>query len=94
MRFFFVYSKKKIEEQDIVKYRKNALKYLHNRGPDGSGEDYGTNYFAFHTRLAITGDRPQPIAKNNLVILYNGEIYVIGKSILIITAMQIFCLTL
>lgn len=73
--FFFVYSKKKIREQDRVKYRKNALKYLHNRGPDGSGEDYGNNYFAFHTRLAITGDRSQPITKNNLVILYNGEIY-------------------
>lgn len=72
---FFIYKKKKIKNEDRKKYKKNALKYLSNRGPDSTGEIYDDHYYGLHTRLAITGNRPQPINKKNLIILYNGEIY-------------------
>ena len=72
---FFIYKKKNIQSKERKKFKKNALKYLASRGPDGTGEICGEKYYALHTRLAITGNHPQPISKKNKIILYNGEIY-------------------
>lgn len=52
------------------------------RGPDATGSyktyENGVNINFGHTRLAITGDLAhgqQPIVKNKLVMVYNGEIF-------------------
>jgi len=71
--------------QNVIKNRKELLlgsKRLHHRGPDDSGEwlsDDGRVGFA-HNRLSIVdlsskGHQPMFNVNNNLVIIFNGEIY-------------------
>ena len=73
---FFNYSKDKITKFKKNKIKNKILKYLVKRGPDGLNEISTNNWYALHSLLSITNNKQtQPILKNNLVILYNGEIY-------------------
>jgi asparagine synthase (glutamine-hydrolysing) len=73
----------------IIKLKKNhncdkdkIFSLMHNRGPDGKGayknlnQDYSINLF--HSRLAIIDNNErsnQPFFFENLILIYNGEIY-------------------
>ena len=55
---------------------------MKNRGPDSQNHlefKYNHRYFYFfHSRLSIIdlkNDSNQPFVKNNLLIIFNGEIY-------------------
>jgi asparagine synthetase B (glutamine-hydrolysing) len=67
----FLYStKNKIENQDKINF------YLKFRGPDHTETKIINNDLFLHNLLHITGDlNPQPLIKNNIVLIYNGEIY-------------------
>jgi len=56
---------------------KEASNLIEHRGPDNFGCYYTKNFYAFHHRLAIVApnDPPQPIIRNNVVLISNGEIY-------------------
>ena len=58
-----------------VRFKKNFLKYLKRRGPDGYRETKKKNLYAIHSRLGITGNQNQPIENKDFLLLYNGEIY-------------------
>jgi len=46
------------------------------RGPDYLSEIYVEDFYISHSLLSITGSiTPQPFIKNNVICLYNGEIY-------------------
>ena len=73
----------------IIKLKKNhfcdknkIFNLMNNRGPDGKGayknlnQDYSINLF--HSRLAIIDNNErsnQPFFFENLILIYNGEIY-------------------
>ena len=55
-----------------------ALKILHHRGPDSKGTFYDDNICLGHTRLSIidlSKEADQPMIDEDLVIVFNGEIY-------------------
>src|ERR1035437_5922973 len=56
---------------------KKAKKLLNHRGPDDNGEYNFENLYLYHARLAIQDIKngQQPFYYNNLVIVFNGEIY-------------------
>jgi len=50
--------------------------YLKFRGPDFTESKVINNYLFIHNLLSITGDFiPQPYQDDNIVLIYNGEIY-------------------
>jgi asparagine synthase (glutamine-hydrolysing) len=54
----------------------NANFYLKFRGPDYTGTKLINNHTFIHNLLSITGVyTPQPIENNNILVLFNGEIY-------------------
>ena len=69
--------KSQIDKNDINKvYEMNKI--LSHRGPDFSDIWSNENIVLGHTRLSIIDLNPrsnQPFAKDNLVIVFNGEIY-------------------
>jgi asparagine synthase (glutamine-hydrolysing) len=70
--------KNNIDKCNINKYILCLQKYLYNRGPDGSNYYINNNIALIHNRLAIVdlNDRSsQPFIFNNLVMIFNGEIY-------------------
>ena len=66
----FIFSTNKINNLEKVNY------YTKFRGPDITTFEVINNHYFVHNLLSITGDfKPQPFVKNNIVVLYNGEIY-------------------
>ena len=59
------------------KYDNNKINNkVKNRGPDYTNKVEYNNFIFYHNLLHITGKKTiQPIIKNNIVILFNGEIY-------------------
>lgn len=60
------------------KYPKPSLRFLLNRGPDGTGEYNDENIILCHTRLAVIDKKVtsnQPIINKDIVLICNGEIY-------------------
>lgn len=54
------------------------LKSIHHRGPDGSGKFESDDFSLGHVRLSIldlSSLGAQPMSFENLVIVYNGEVY-------------------
>ena len=45
------------------------------RGPDRLNYVRNDNYIALHSQLIITGNTPQPVINDDMLLLYNGEIY-------------------
>ena len=70
---FFYYSK--FPKKNKKNFKKNFLKYLGKRGPDGLKEIKRKNSYAIHSRLGITGNQAQPLDNKSFLLLYNGEIY-------------------
>lgn len=53
-----------------------SFKFLKNRGPDFLNKVSFNDINFYHFLLQITGDfTPQPLIKNNIVVIFNGEIY-------------------
>ncbi len=48
---------------------------IESRGPDRLNCIRNGNYIAMHSQLIITGNTPQPVINNDMLLLYNGEIY-------------------
>jgi asparagine synthetase B (glutamine-hydrolysing) len=66
----FIFSTNKINNLEKVNY------YTKFRGPDITTFEVINNHYFVHNLLSITGDfKPQPFIKNNIIVLYNGEIY-------------------
>ena len=65
----------KFYHNEKSRFKKNFLRFLKRRGPDGVKEIRKENLYALHSRLAITGSQEQPIENKNFLFLYNGEIY-------------------
>jgi len=67
----FLYTTKIISDQEI-EASNQLLKY---RGPDNTNvlRDYFGTFI--HNRLQIEGDCIQPYKKDNIIVLFNGEIY-------------------
>ena len=63
------------------KMLKEALKFMKKRGPDGTfinrNKCNGKHIFCLHNLLHICGSQPkiQPIITDNIICLFNGEIY-------------------
>lgn len=56
----------------------NMLERIQHRGPDAMGKWYNKNIALGHTRLSIidlSTNANQPMIKDGLVIVYNGEVY-------------------
>lgn len=70
---FFYYNKS--AKRKKMNFKKNFLKYMGKRGPDGYKELKKKNLYAIHSRLRITGNQAQPIDNKDFLLLYNGEIY-------------------
>ena len=65
-----LFSTKKIENFEDVNF------YLKFRGPDYTGTLSKNNHTFVHNLLSICGTyTPQPIEQDDIVILFNGEIY-------------------
>jgi len=45
------------------------------RGPDRFNYVRNDNYIAMHSQLIITGNTPQPVISDDMLLLHNGEIY-------------------
>ena len=61
---------KKIENHDEINH------YLKYRGPDETNIIENDGFTYIHNLLSITGDyTPQPFEKDNIIFLFNGEIY-------------------
>ena len=55
---------------------KYIIEFLKYRGPDYTNREIINNYNFIHCLLSMTGEfRPQPFVKEDIVCLYNGEIY-------------------
>lgn len=66
----FLFSNKKINNLEEA----NSL--LQKRGPDHTSVLQDRDFTYVHNLLSITGEfTPQPIVKEDLILLYNGEIY-------------------
>ena len=56
-----------------------ANMYAKLRGPDGTNTITADNITALHNLLSITGEKTvQPIYRDNVMIVFNGEIYNYG----------------
>jgi len=76
---FVVSSREELTEEEINEFKK-ASQLLSHRGPDADGFYISPNkkVFMAHKRLSIidlSKKSNQPMKKNNLVIVFNGEIY-------------------
>jgi asparagine synthase (glutamine-hydrolysing) len=76
---FVVSSREELTEEEIKEFKK-ASQLLSHRGPDADGFYISPNkkIFMAHKRLSIidlSAKSNQPMKKNNLVIVFNGEIY-------------------
>lgn len=67
----FLFTDKLVDEKTIF----NANKILKNRGPDSTTVKVIDKKLFLHNRLSITGDLIQPYTKNDITIMFNGEIY-------------------
>ena len=56
---------------------KKMMERIAHRGPDGEGQYIDENVALGHRRLYIIylAGGNQPIKKNNIVVVFNGEIY-------------------
>jgi len=58
------------------KLDKENYKFVKNRGPDKTNELEINGYYFVHFLLSLTGEStPQPLVDNNIVLIFNGEIY-------------------
>ena len=58
------------------KLTKEDYKFVENRGPDKTNELEINGYYFVHFLLSLTGEStPQPLVDNNIVLIFNGEIY-------------------
>ena len=58
------------------KLDKKNYKFVENRGPDKTNEIEINGYHFVHFLLSLTGEStPQPIVDDNIVLIFNGEIY-------------------
>ena len=65
-----LFSTKKIDDLDSVNF------FNKFRGPDNTNHEIINGHSFVHNLLSITGDFTiQPFKKNNIVVIYNGEIY-------------------
>lgn len=65
-----LFSTKKIDNIDNINF------YLKFRGPDYTESKIINDYLFIHNLLSITGEfTPQPYQDDNIVLIYNGEIY-------------------
>ena len=71
-----------IKEDYLIKYGSLMSTLLSKRGPDSEGIwfDNNSSILFTHRRLAVrdlssTGYQPMKSADNNLIIIFNGEIY-------------------
>jgi len=76
---FVVSSREELTEEEINEFKK-ASQLLFHRGPDADGFYISPNkkVFMAHKRLSIidlSDKSNQPMKRNNLVIVFNGEIY-------------------
>uniref|UniRef100_A0A075G6X6 Putative asparagine synthetase [glutamine-hydrolyzing] n=1 Tax=uncultured marine thaumarchaeote KM3_02_B09 TaxID=1455956 RepID=A0A075G6X6_9ARCH len=76
---FAIFLHRPLTDADIQLGRQGVAALGH-RGPDGSGEwmDRGAGVYIGHARLAIidpSSASDQPMARDGLVLAYNGEIY-------------------
>lgn len=63
------------DPKNIILFKRNNT-FLEKRGPDNTSYIQADTYCAAHNLLHITGSKTvQPLEKDNLVILFNGEIY-------------------
>ena len=61
---------------DIIKIIDTVNKYMKSRGPDKTTVVQRNGFIFLHNLLHITGQAtPQPFIHNNIVAIYNGEIY-------------------
>src|SRR3989344_8997231 len=61
---------------DIIKIIDTVNKYMKSRGPDKTTVVQRNRFIFLHNLLHITGQAtPQPFIHNNIVAIYNGEIY-------------------
>lgn len=67
----FLFTDKHLKEEDIL----NANKILKHRGPDNTSIQIIERKLYLHNRLSITGNLLQPYTKDNVTIMFNGEIY-------------------
>jgi len=66
----FIITNQDIEDLEHVSF------YIQRRGPDNTSVLEKNNITFVHDLLSMTGDfTPQPFVSNNIVCLYNGEIY-------------------
>ncbi|MEX2649858.1 MAG: asparagine synthase (glutamine-hydrolyzing) [Alphaproteobacteria bacterium] len=67
-----------LDRADVAPRLASAIDRLRPRGPDGEGTWFDDRCALGHTRLAIvdpTPDAAQPMARDGLVVVYNGEIH-------------------
>ncbi len=59
-----------------IKNLEYVINYLKYRGPDFTNQKIINNYNFIHCLLSMTGEfRPQPFIKDDIICLFNGEIY-------------------
>ena len=85
--FFCYLEKNDCSKSNLLESSLSNVKYLKNRGPDGSNKVYleysKYNLFLYHARLAIQDIseefiQPYINKKSNNLLIYNGEIYDFG----------------
>ena len=68
----FIVTNKNFDEADLS----SINHFTQLRGPDVTTVNRINDFTFVHNLLSITGDlTPQPFVKNNIVCVYNGEIY-------------------
>jgi len=67
----FLFTNKTVSDEEIQ--ASNCI--LKNRGPDSTVYKYIDNKLFLHNRLSIADNLIQPYTKNNITLLFNGEIY-------------------
>lgn len=59
-----------------LEIKKEYYKFISNRGPDVTNYIHFNGLFFVHFLLNVTGEiTPQPIIDNNIICIFNGEIY-------------------
>ena len=85
--FFCYLEKNDSSKSNLLERSLSNVKYLKNRGPDGSNQVYleyaKYNLFLYHARLAIQDisyefNQPYLNKNSNNLLIYNGEIYDFG----------------
>ncbi len=64
-----LFTTKNITDIDYV------IEFLKKRGPDKTNIKIINNYTFIHTLLSMTGYIEQPIINNDIIVIFNGEIY-------------------